>query len=183
MRTALGLGVSPPIGLGLGRRRQLPQRIPLEVHDRRRCGKDCNTSTRRVDRNEYTEYTMGFCEARAAVSSCGRQRHTLHLGEIKMLKGNGFIKHSPCVYLLCSVVLGLIALIGMNGCTNGSDTDSAGSTSYHSYNQITQELSEIESHHHDIARLFSIGKTTEGRDVWAIKISSNAQKMCLNLLY
>ena len=116
---------------------------------------------------------MRFCEAGAGATPW-RQQHWLYLGEMKMLKGHGGVKNLPCIYLLYSVVVGLVPLLGLDGCTNKNDPGSAGATSYHSYNHMTGVLAEIEFQHHDIARLFSIGTTTEGRDIWAIKISSNA---------
>jgi len=48
--------------------------------------------------------------------------------------------------------------------------------SYHSYQQIDYELHEIENNYHDIAKVFSIGETTEGRNIWAIKISDNVSE-------
>lgn len=89
-----------------------------------------------------------------------------------MLTGHGCIKNAYYSYVLYRVIVGLTALIGLNGCADGSSVDSA--TAYHSYSQMTQELSKIEIQNHDIARLFIIGETAEGRHIWALKIGTNA---------
>ena len=47
------------------------------------------------------------------------------------------------------------------------------SAGYHSYEQITAELKTIAKAHPDICRLYSIGKSYEGRDLWFMKISDN----------
>lgn len=44
---------------------------------------------------------------------------------------------------------------------------------YHSYEQMTVELKAIAAAHPDISRLYSIGKSYEGRDLWVMKISDN----------
>ena len=46
-------------------------------------------------------------------------------------------------------------------------------TSYHSYEEMTAYLESVARNMPDIAVLYSIGKTFEGRDVWALKISDN----------
>ncbi len=48
--------------------------------------------------------------------------------------------------------------------------------SYHSYNStnsLTQEIFNLSSQHPDIMKVISIGKSWEGRDIWAVKISKN----------
>ncbi|HEY8373919.1 MAG TPA: M14 family metallopeptidase [Pseudonocardiaceae bacterium] len=44
---------------------------------------------------------------------------------------------------------------------------------YHNYSELTAELQQVVNDHPSIARLSSIGKSYEGRDLWAIKISDN----------
>ena len=46
-------------------------------------------------------------------------------------------------------------------------------THYHSYEEMTGILEHVAKNRPDIAVLYSIGKTFEGRDVWALKISDN----------
>jgi len=49
-------------------------------------------------------------------------------------------------------------------------------TTYHSYNKtnsLSQELFNLSAAHPDICKVFSIGKTWQGRDIWCMKISDN----------
>lgn len=48
-------------------------------------------------------------------------------------------------------------------------------SAYHTFAQLTERLQDMAADHPDLCRLQSIGKTPEGRDIWALKISSNAQ--------
>ncbi len=43
---------------------------------------------------------------------------------------------------------------------------------YHSYDEMTAMLEDVVDRHRDIARLESIGKTLEGRDVWLVEIAN-----------
>jgi hypothetical protein len=44
---------------------------------------------------------------------------------------------------------------------------------YHTYDEMTDMLYDIAYNHSDIAILYSIGTTYEGREIWAMKISDN----------
>ena len=46
---------------------------------------------------------------------------------------------------------------------------------YHSFSEVEEELAEVAEQHPDIVQRVSLGKTAEGRDIWALKISGNAQ--------
>lgn len=46
---------------------------------------------------------------------------------------------------------------------------------YHTFAQLTERLQDMATDHPDLCQLHSIGKTPEGRDIWALKISSDAQ--------
>ncbi|GGE05667.1 carboxypeptidase T [Marinithermofilum abyssi] len=46
---------------------------------------------------------------------------------------------------------------------------------YHNYNEMVAEIDRVVSQHPDIVQKFSIGKSYEGRDLWAVKISDNVQ--------
>ncbi len=46
--------------------------------------------------------------------------------------------------------------------------------SYHTYASMTQELRALEAAHPDMVRVESLGKTYEGRDIWAVKLSDDA---------
>ncbi|MEM3395792.1 MAG: M14 family metallopeptidase [Thermoplasmata archaeon] len=45
--------------------------------------------------------------------------------------------------------------------------------SYNSTNSLTQELFNLSAQHPDIMKVISIGKSWEGRDIWAVKISKD----------
>jgi carboxypeptidase T len=44
---------------------------------------------------------------------------------------------------------------------------------YHSYTEMVAEIHDVETAHPDIVDVFSIGKSHQGRDIWAAKISDN----------
>jgi hypothetical protein len=46
-------------------------------------------------------------------------------------------------------------------------------TSYPNYQQITQKLQEFAQKYPQIVKLFSVGKSVQGRDLWMLKISDN----------
>jgi carboxypeptidase T len=47
---------------------------------------------------------------------------------------------------------------------------------YHSFAQVEAEIAQVAEQHPDIVQKVSLGKTAEGRDIWALKISQDAQK-------
>lgn len=44
---------------------------------------------------------------------------------------------------------------------------------FHNYAEMTEKLQRLTSQHSDISTMTSIGKSVEGRDVWAVRISGN----------
>ena len=54
-----------------------------------------------------------------------------------------------------------------------NESDGMNFTHYHSYESLTEILENTAKEYPDIAILYSIGKTFEGRDIWALKISDN----------
>lgn len=44
---------------------------------------------------------------------------------------------------------------------------------YHNYQELTQEIDQVVAQYPEIAQKFSIGKSYEGRDLWAVKISDD----------
>jgi len=48
-----------------------------------------------------------------------------------------------------------------------------GQEGYHSYTELTAEIGAVAATHPDIVRVSSIGKSFEGRDIWAAKVSDN----------
>jgi carboxypeptidase T len=49
----------------------------------------------------------------------------------------------------------------------------AGYTAYHTYDEMVADVDSVVAAHPDIARKFSIGKSYEGLDLWAVKVSDN----------
>ncbi|PTX61755.1 zinc carboxypeptidase [Melghirimyces profundicolus] len=47
---------------------------------------------------------------------------------------------------------------------------------YHNYKEMVQEINRVASKHPHIVKKFSIGKSYEGRQLWAAKISDNVRK-------
>ncbi len=45
---------------------------------------------------------------------------------------------------------------------------------YHTYDETVSEMQQLASARPDLVAMSSLGKTAEGRDIWALKISSNA---------
>jgi len=48
-------------------------------------------------------------------------------------------------------------------------------SAYHNYSQTTLLLRSMAANNSDIASLFSIGKTVEGRDIWCLRLNSSAK--------
>ncbi len=46
---------------------------------------------------------------------------------------------------------------------------------YHNYKETTDLLRDLAARNSDIASLFSIGKTLEGRDIWCLRVNSSAK--------
>lgn len=47
---------------------------------------------------------------------------------------------------------------------------------FHSYAEVEQELHDLAAAHPEIAKVYDIGDSHEGREIWAIKISDNVEK-------
>ena len=45
--------------------------------------------------------------------------------------------------------------------------------SYNSYSEIENKLKQLQDNYPNIAKLYDIGTSVEGRHIWAIKISDN----------
>ncbi len=58
-------------------------------------------------------------------------------------------------------------------CPRETDAFRAGYTAYHTYASLCHALVQAASAHPDIARLFSIGRSFEGRTIWAMEISTH----------
>lgn len=51
----------------------------------------------------------------------------------------------------------------------------AADSAYHNYNETLDYLKKLASANSDIASLFSMGKTIEGRDIWVLRLNSSAK--------
>ncbi len=58
--------------------------------------------------------------------------------------------------------------------SQGKDFPSA-DAAYHNFKETTDLLKQMAAANPDIASLFSIGKTVEGRDIWCLRINSSAK--------
>ncbi len=70
------------------------------------------------------------------------------------------------VAMICAVVAAVAA-----GGRNPLRAAPADFTRYHSYEEMTAALKAAVAAHPDLAKLVSIGKTREGRDIWAVEIA------------
>ncbi len=76
-------------------------------------------------------------------------------------------------------ISGLLALLFLffiffNGsCDNGGNNPPPNAGMYHTYVELDSSLHALASAHSQIAQVSSIGKSVEGRELWAIKISDN----------
>lgn len=71
----------------------------------------------------------------------------------------------------CAVAAGLVPA-GIGGTARAADFPPADAR-YHSYAEMVAEIHAVAAAHPDIVRVVSIGKSYEGRDIWAAKISDN----------
>lgn len=59
---------------------------------------------------------------------------------------------------------------------SGSRKLKSAAAGYPDFERITAELKTFANKHSDIMRLFSIGRSVDGRELWMVKISDNVQK-------
>lgn len=69
--------------------------------------------------------------------------------------------------------LSLTALLLINGRCDNNPPAPPDAGLYHTYAEIDTELHQLAATHPQIAQVSSIGKSLEGRELWAIKISDN----------
>ena len=68
-----------------------------------------------------------------------------------------------------ALVVFVLLLVGSTSAPRAADT-----AKYHTYQELTAALNAAVTAHKDIARIVSIGKTREGRDLWAVEIANPA---------
>jgi hypothetical protein len=74
-------------------------------------------------------------------------------------------------FVLVAVIVTL--LLAGGSCNNGGDPSNPDAGLYHTYAEIDDELHKLAVAHPQIAQVSTIGKSVDGRDLWAIKISDN----------
>jgi len=68
----------------------------------------------------------------------------------------------------------LAALLAIGASSVATATEfPPGKEGYHSYTEVAAEVSAVAAAHPSIVSRFSIGKSYQGRDIWAVKISDN----------
>jgi len=70
-------------------------------------------------------------------------------------------------------VLAAAAFIGLMAAPAAAADFPAKDSLYHSYTEMVADIHAVETAHPDIVHVFSIGKSYQGRDIWAAKISDN----------
>jgi hypothetical protein len=97
------------------------------------------------------------------------------------MKGRKSISVILAVFLLPSLLFSSIGATSQGlqdispTSTDGDPQPTAGATAYHTYGEMVTELFQIAANHASITDLTSIGKSYEGRDIWSMKVSDNAQ--------
>ena len=69
--------------------------------------------------------------------------------------------------------LAAAAFIGLTAAPATAANFPAKDSLYHSYTEMVADIHAVETAHPDIVHVFSIGKSYQGRDIWAAKISDN----------
>jgi hypothetical protein len=79
------------------------------------------------------------------------------------------------IILICIMTVPNISFANFNFISTSSAEEPRplGPTIYHSFDEMETELFQIASDHPTITKLESIGKTYEGREIWAMKVSDN----------
>jgi hypothetical protein len=72
-----------------------------------------------------------------------------------------------------AATLTLAALLLAPSTALGADEFPAGFEGYHTYAEVGASAKSVADAHPDIAKRFSIGKSYQGREIWAMKISDN----------
>src|SRR5512134_948753 len=72
-----------------------------------------------------------------------------------------------------ALVLATVACLVMPSTSRAADAFPAQHEGYHSYAEMAAELDQVVADHPGIASKFSLGRSHEGRHIWALKISDN----------
>src|SRR4051812_48411824 len=77
----------------------------------------------------------------------------------------------PRAASMAAVLATLLALVATS-VTSASEFP-PGKEGYHSYTELGADIAAVAAAHPDIVSVFSIGKSFQGRDIWAAKVSDN----------
>src|SRR6187401_3150353 len=80
--------------------------------------------------------------------------------------------HRPAAAM--AAVLGIVLALVATGVASASEFPS-GKQGYHSYTELTAEIGAVAAAHPDIVTVFSIGRSFQGRDIWAAKVSDHVE--------
>jgi carboxypeptidase T len=83
------------------------------------------------------------------------------------------MQHLPAQRTRAAVLLLSALLLAMTAPLATATEFPAGDTGYHSYTELTTEVAAVAAAHPSIVKLFSIGTSYQGRQLWAVKISDN----------
>ena len=72
-----------------------------------------------------------------------------------------------------AMAVALAALLIAPSTALAADEFPAGREGYHTYAEVAASAKAVETAHPDIAKRFSLGKSYQGREIWAMKISDN----------
>ncbi|HYF92292.1 MAG TPA: M14 family metallopeptidase [Symbiobacteriaceae bacterium] len=113
------------------------------------------------DRASYIIYGVSTKEQRSAIAASGAA-----IDEV----GPDYV-----IITATAVEAGAIRKLGFRPDLRLRALDFPGEDSnYHNYTEMTTEIDSVVGAHSSIARKFSIGRSVEGRELWAVKISDNA---------
>src|SRR5580765_5108452 len=69
--------------------------------------------------------------------------------------------------------LAAVAFIALSALPASAADFPAKDSRYHNFTEMVTDIHAVETAHPDIVHVFSIGKSYQGRDIWAAKISDN----------
>ena len=73
---------------------------------------------------------------------------------------------------IAALALAVVLMLATASVTTASEFP-AGRTGYHSYTEMAAEVAAVAAAHPTIVSRFSIGKSYQGRELWAVKVSDN----------
>jgi hypothetical protein len=82
------------------------------------------------------------------------------------------MRRSPSSARLAAAVIALWTVVGPAPVAAAADYPAVDSR-YHSFAEMVDHIHEVEAAHPDIVRVFSIGRSHEGRRIWAAEVSDN----------